>query len=800
MPSPAPSPTLALPRSRAGYRRLARRFLVGGCLAAGAVVGAQTPAEPMPPSPETAAPLAADSLAIPNETSTEIEFDAAADTAAGLQDGAAELQKVEIVGRKQKSYKNDITFGVTKSAARLKDVPQSVSTVTKELMQDQMSANTGELAKNMSGVHQSYNNDFTIRGFRTLGPGLINGLNFGGGVWVHPVTWNLERYEVLKGPASALFGHADPGGTVNMVTKKPLRENRQALSFATGSWNTTRATLDFTGPLNSGKTLLYRLNLGYENAESFRMLQGQKRLLIAPSVSFLPDDRTRVNFDLVYSATDGKLDRGQPIFGNAGGYDLTSTSTSLALGKPNDYQNLRDIYTNFSVNHQFADWLSLNASYLRYLYNEDLLEHRTDNTYGVDGDGNQIPNLMRMRTIRRLSEDVSDAVSLYAIADFDAGPTRHTATLGYDYSQAAVPEGSSASSSATGYRNAANNGVIGSYNPANKNRYLLDADGNPVPNVPYFNLGDPDYSLAQLEDYIINSRSETAPSKDFTHAVYLQDQIAFGSFKALLGLRREYYVNLVDYRTPAETWAEQDAWIPRAGLVYTMHPDWNLFASYAQGFQPQSAAEIADPERYGGPFDPKTSHSVETGVKADLFRKRLSATLTGYRIEQTNVLVNAGDAGNPDLKLPQDNLGYGVEAEAQGQVTRSLSLSANASWSHAEITDDPDPEKIGMTPASAPEWQAGLWARYNLLGGALRGVGAGLGWQFTGEQYTNNPDFKLPYFNVVDAALYYTVSRFQLSLKVNNVFDETYWSGGFDTWRIFPGKPRHYYTGVAYTF
>lgn len=712
----------------------------------------------------------------------------------------AVLQKVEIVGRKQVSYKNDVSFGATRSAARLKDVPQAVSYVTKELMQDQVAMNTGELAKNMSGVHQSYNNDFTIRGFRTLGPGLINGLGFSGGVWIHPVTWNLERYEVIKGPASALFGHADPGGTVNMVTKKPLGTERQAVSFTTGSFNTYRSTLDFTGPLNPEKTLLYRLNVGYENAESFRQLQMHKKLMVAPSVSFLPDDRTRVNVDFVYSTNDGKLDRGQPIFGNAAGYDLFSTPTSFAIAKPNDFQNHRDIYATASLNHQFTDWLSVNASYLKYKYNEDLMEHRTSNTYGVDSAGKQIPNLMQMQTIQRVGANVDDALATYAVAEFALGPTKHQAMVGYDYLQSEVPEGSSASSTASGYRNAANNGVIAKYDPKKKSNYLLDAKGNPVPNVPHFDLTNPDYRLAQIEDYIINSRTQTAPSKDFSHAVYVQDQITLGSVKALLGLRRQYYVNLVNFETPNEGWAEQFAWIPRVGLVWSALKDLNLYGTYAQGFQPQPAAQVAEPERYGGPFESKTSHLLEAGAKADLFRNRLAATFSAYHITQNNVLVNAGDAASPDRMQPQSYVGRGLELEVQGQVTPALSLNANGSWSNTEITKDEDPAKIGEEPAAAPALRGGMWARYNLLHGPLRGIGLAAGGTFTDEQNTNNVAFQLPAAQVYDAALYYNVSKFQLSLKVNNLLDETYWTGGFDSWRIFPGKPRHFYTSVAYTF
>jgi iron complex outermembrane receptor protein len=629
----------------------------------------------------------------------------------------------------------------------------------------------------------------------------LNGLSFSGGVWKRPVVWNLERVEAVKGPASALFGNADPGGTINMVTKKPLATPKQSIQFTTGSYNTYRSSLDFTGPLNEEKTLLYRLNVGYESAESFRLMQGHKNLMVAPSITFLPDDRTRVNVDFVYSRNDGKLDRGQAIFGPSSEIGLHSTPISFAIGKPNDYQNLKDMYANASVNHQFTDWLSLNASYLKYQYNEDLMEHRTSNAYGVDSAGRLLPTKMQMMTIRRFDEQVDDALAAFAAADFGFGPTRHQALLGYDYSQSVVPEGSSASSTASGYRNASNTGVIAKYVPGRKSDYLLDAQGNPVPNVPHFDLENPDYSMAQIEDYIINSRTETAPSKDFSHAVYLQDQVELGRFKALLGLRREYFVNLLGYKASDEKWVEQFAWIPRAGLVWTLNPDINLYGSYSQGFQPQSAAQMADPERFGGPFDPMTSHSFETGAKADLFKRRVSATVAAYRITRNNILVSAEDPTHPDrLKQRGQEQGHGVELEVQGRITPALSLNANGAWNKTEITEDSDPEQIGREPAHAPHLQGALWARYNFLDGALRGIGFGAGGHFVDEQNTNDPTLMLPAYSIYDAALYYNVSKFQLALKVNNLFDETHWTGGFSYNRLFPGHPRHFYTSVAYTF
>src|SRR5690606_10670615 len=250
-----------------------------------------------------------------------------------------QLQAVEIIGRKEQTYKNTSSFAGTKTETPIKFVPQAISYVTKEVIDDQQAFKTSDVLKNISGVNtfSYYNNDFTLRGFRA-GNALINGLRDATNSWAQSLLPNVERVEVIKGPASALFANTDPGGTVNTVTKKPLDVNRKSVSFATGSYNTYRLMSDFTGPMNKEKTLLYRLNLAYQNAESFRVLQGAEDMVIAPSISFIPTDRTQVNVDFVYSKTKSRLDRGQPIFGATAGTDLYSTPISFAIGKENDFE------------------------------------------------------------------------------------------------------------------------------------------------------------------------------------------------------------------------------------------------------------------------------------------------------------------------------------------------------------------------------------------------------------------------------------------------------------------------------
>ena len=303
---------------------------------------------------------------------------------------------------------------------------------------------------------------------------------------------------------------------------------------------------------------------------------------------------------------------------------------------------------------------------MKFLYEEDLLEHRTSNRYAVDADGVQIPTLMEMQTIRRKRKNYNDNITVYFVSDLKTGPLTHKLLAGYDYIQNLSPEGGS-NYNASGYRNAANNGVINTYNPANRDNYLIQ-NNRPVPNVPHFDLANPSYAISEISGYF-NVSSPQAVTKYYVSGVYVQDQISWGKIQALLAFRQEYYTDILNYQKTNAEKVEQKAFIPRFGIVYTPIEPISVYATYSQGYQPQSAGTIGDPERFGGPFDPLTSTMYEGGVKTEFLSKLLSINLAVYHIELNNILINANDPQNPDLlrQLGQQQA-RGVELDVYGQV------------------------------------------------------------------------------------------------------------------------------------
>lgn len=710
------------------------------------------------------------------------------------------LQQVEILGRKGNSYKSDYTFGATKTATYLKDVPQAVSIVTKELMADRQVEKAWEVTKMMSGVNRYSNyNDIVIRGFRSgeNQPRLINGLRAAFGYFDQPVTANLERVEVIKGPASALFGNAVPGGTINFVTKKPLAEKRSGISFSAGSFNTIRAAADFTGPLAKDSTVLFRLNAAYANAESFRNLQFGENFMLAPSFSFMPSKQTSINVDLVFSHNNSRIDRGQPVFGASASNDIFSTPISLAIAAPNDFYKVRNLQLNVGMTHEFSERLSLNVSYMKFGWDEKLLEHRTSNIFAIDGRGMEIPTKVAMQVFDRLQKLSSDNINGFFRQKVAHGIFTHTILLGYDHIQQIRPQGSS-QNVARGYRNASNTAVISTFDPANPSAYLLDEAGNPVPNVAHFDLTNVQYPIRNTDGYLF-SQTVFAPSKYMINALYLQDQIAFNNWQVLLGLRQEFYTDFTNHKLQGQTRVTQQALIPRVGIIYSVSPTINLYSTYTAGYQPQSPSTFTNPNN-GGPFDPSTSNMIEAGAKGSFFGDKLAMNISVYQIQQKNVLVTANDPVNPDLLRQRGaEQSRGFELEAVGNIMSNLSVNANYAYNEAIITRGLAAE-VGLQKANAPKHLGNVWIKYSFIQGQLSGLGFGAGMNYSSQRNTEILRLQLPSYTSFDAAAYYTMDKLRFGMNFNNVFNKRYWIAGFNHTRIFPGEPRNMMISITKLF
>lgn len=743
----------------------------------------------------------------PNPSGTHTHLDVQ------LSEELTALQEVEVIGRKESSYKNTNSFIGTKTASALKEVPQSVGYVTKELILDQGATTVNEVVKNISGVTQNSSyNDFSIRGFRATGNrnsgNLLNGMRAQTSLWKQSSLANIERVEVIKGPASALFGNAAPGGVINRVTKKPLFENKNSITVGVGSWNTLKTYGDFTGPLNPKKTLLYRLNLGYEKTDSFRDLQGSESIIAAPSFSYIPNEKTHINVDFVYQNFNGKIDRGQSVPADGNVY---STPISRSLSAANDFLKENTLNTTIALTHKFSDHISLNAIYLNSSYSEDMLEHTQANLYykqignGANAFRYADPNKVMMTANQRKRYFANNSFNTYFNFNFNTGILKHKLLVGYDYFISEQKAGSS-SISAQGYLSKDKTKVVNTYTTTAN--VLAGSVQTPTTNVPVFDLYDPIAGNAykDISKYIWKQNTLN-PYEEYSHGIYVQEQIDISIVKLLIGLRQEWFTETLNKETTKEISRQTSAFIPRVGLVVEASENINLYSTWVKGFQPQGANIQSDPDRYGGPFDYMKSELYEVGLKTEWFNKRLSATLAVFKITQENSLEQSPKAGKADWRVPVDEESNGFELDVAGQILPNFSVVANYAYTDARIVklkEEGAIKDLNVQRPSTPRHAANLWTKYIFENGSLKGLGAGIGVSYASERLgqvgRRATAASYPDYTLLNAVLYYKVKDVQLQLNVNNVLNRTYWISGYDNLRNFPGAPRNINASVTYRF
>ncbi|OXA90432.1 TonB-dependent siderophore receptor [Flavobacterium hercynium] len=724
-----------------------------------------------------------------------------------------ELQTVEIVGRSSKKYQSDYSFAATKTATLNKDIPQSISTVTKELIADKGAFYLADAVKMASGViPASYYNQYTIRGISQNEEGqIINGMRTRQYYFLQPITTNIERVEVIKGPSSATFSSVDPGGSINLVTKKPLAFDHKEITLNVGSFSTMRAALDFTGPLNQSKTLLYRINGAYQDAKSFRDLVRNKSFLISPSFSYIPNEKTAINTELIISDMTGILDRGQPIFGAVAGVtNLKQTPISLNLGAPSDFFKSKEMILTTNFAHKFNSKIGFNATYMKQTWTEDLQEHRTTNAFAVDMNNQPVTSLAMMQVVQRQQYWDIDNLSAYFNFDLKTGPLRHKLLTGYDLSSWNKTKGGG-QNAARGYL--LNDGsVASSFVPANAANYqTVTVDGVvlPKPNVSYFNLNNPTYTITSINDYTLNVRTALPVALTTTNAIYVQDQIQWEKFTFLLGLRNEWFKDITNYESNNELTVKKSALLPRIGITYAVNDQINVYTTYLEGYQPQSNTVTLMPQTgslpAGSLFEPLESDLKEVGFKGTFFNNSVSFNAAVYEINQRNILMNANDPVNPDLLVTRGaERSRGFECDIAGYITADWQINASYSYIDAEITNDRNISLIGARKQNTPKNSANLWTRYNFnADSGLKDLGVGVGMQYQSSKvpwFTR--DFTLPDFTTFDAAVYYkpNKSNMQIALNAGNLFNKTYWLGAQNYLRLFPGAPRNFSLTVTYKF
>ena len=286
----------------------------------------------------------------------------------------------------------------------------------------------------------------------------------------------------------------------------------------------------------------------------------------------------------------GILDRGQPIFGAVAGVtNLNQTPISLNLGAPSDFFKSKELILMTNFAHKFTSKIGFNAQYMKQSWTEDLQEHRTTNAFAVNINNQPVTSLAMMQFVQRQQYWNIDNLNAYFNFNFNTGAFGHKLLVGYDLSSWQKLKG--------GGQNAArgfmlkDGTVAGSFVLANAANYQTITVGGktlPRPNVSYFDLQNPQYTIRNIEDYTLNVRSALPSALTTTNAFYVQELLQWNKFILLMSLRNEWFEDITNYQAPGTLTVKKKALLPRIGLTYAVNKSINVYGTYLEGFQPQS--------------------------------------------------------------------------------------------------------------------------------------------------------------------------------------------------------------------
>ena len=620
------------------------------------------------------------------------------------------------------------------------DIPQVVNTVSDKVLEDQHATTLDEALYNVSNVVQTNTlggtqDAFVRRGFGANRDGSImtNGLRT-----VLPRSFNAatERVEVLKGPASTLYGILDPGGLINVVTKRPERTFGGSLSATSSSFGGGTGQVDVTGPID-GTRLAYRLTGEYQDEDYWRNFGNERSTFIAPSLTWFGDDAT---VTVLYSHRDYKtpFDRG--------------TIFDLNTKKAVDVDRKTRFDEPFNVTDGQSDLAQLNAEY-------------------------------RLNSQWTAKFDYSYSQDKYS--DNQARVMAYDAKTGNLTRRVDATQGSTQRMHSTRADLQGNVDIAGFYNEilpgvSYENYDLLRTDMMRCKNVKGFNIYHPVYGKlnkcttvsAADSDQTLKQESYSAYAQD---ALYLTDK-----WIAVAGMRYQYYTQYAGKGRPfnVNTDSRDEQWTPKLGLVYKLTPSVSLFANYSQTFMPQSS--IAS---YIGDLPPETSNAYELGAKFDLF-DGVTANIALFDIHKRNVLYNESVGGETIAKTAGRVRSQGVEVDLAGSLTENTNIIASYGYTDAKVLEDPD--YAGKPLPNVPRHTGSLFLTYdihNAIAGNTLTIGGG-GHGVSRRSATNGADYYLPGYFVADAfAAYKMKLQYPVTLQVNvkNLFDKTYYTSSIAT-------------------
>lgn len=721
---------------------------------------------------------------------------------------AQSLQEVVVTSSYQQQTDSSMKMGIP-----VRDTPFSIESYSNSFLSSIQTQQIADLYRYMTGLQKAGITGYSlvIRGFSTADtdrntiltdglPGLA--VRFG-----TPLTIGYDHVELLKGPASLLYGQATPGGMVNIITKKPQADTATTIS-SRGTINASDysrvlggdVAFDSTGALGSDR-LLYRVIGQISDDRYFRNSSYERNKYLLPMLTAKLGDATTATLQFEYQEIGADYEN----VGLLAPYTaVAATVAQLAsiqtvYTAPGTSRDERGTTTSLFIKHDLGGGGSLNLGV------RSVDHHDYANAFDITGFDNadKSHRTLDLRARGQWNQRTYNFADLNAVLPFDVGGIGNRVIVGTNAGK--------------------------EIDDFQRTQFCnLNSPGKPTANASC-NLGtnqytvsvyDPNFSVIPPPHAFGAGSLADNWNMEETAAAYLSDLITFNAhWKALAGVRysRDKYKVFVNKFDPTQAPYEQDyhSTVPEAGLIYEPSESWSYYVSYSESYSPvdpSSGALISQPL-----FKPTESKGEEAGVKADLDHHRISFTGAVYLIKERNVLTPY--PGGTDADCPTGSCmvqaaaarSKGVELEVSAKPTNALTLIAgytygNAVFSQSTATGPLVGHKLPNWPTNA----AHLWSRYDILNGPMRGFGAGLGVTYAGTRIADTGtaavpgEFALPSYTVVDFAVYKEFTDgLYLTLKLNNVFDKTYYQDGNITSgmvSVDAGTPRTAELDLNWTF
>jgi len=645
-------------------------------------------------------------------------------------------------------YRVPNATSATRTDTPIRDIPQSIQVVPQQVLEDQQVQRVEDALENVSGVQQTVSSlnvatSFLIRGFETTNiyrDGLRDPTNFSSGSELA----NIDRIEVLKGPAAVLYGQGELGGLVNFVTKQPLPDPFYSVEGTVGNFNLYGGAIDLTGPLNDSRTLLYRLNVSGQRSDTFIDFSEIERYQIAPVLTWQIGKNTALTFEGDYQDRRYPSVPGLPAVGTVLPNPFGELPRDRFLGDPDfNYRDIEALRVGYRFEHRFSEnWLVRNSFKATF----QSLDAKFAFPVGLQAN-NRLFDQLYAANVEPDDRRVY-AVDTNVVGKFRTGSIEHQVVFGVNFDR------------------------------SNVSRNIILARLDPI------DIFNPVYGRtpgAIRQRIITDAYSESV-------GFYIQDQISLlDNLKLVLGGRFDL-VNQKQENLVSSTTSEQDdqAFSPRVGIVYQPIQPVSLYASYSRAFNPATPGTILVS---GAAAEPERGTQYEAGIKAEFLQGRLSSTLAFYELTRSNVLTPSPTDPFASVQTGEQR-SRGVELDVAGEILPGWRVIASYAYTDAQITED-NRYEVGNQLINVPENSASLWTTYEVQTGGLKGLGFGVGLRYVGEREGDlENSFSLPSYLRTDATIYYKRNNFRAALNVNNLFDTEYFEAAQNGRAgVFPGAP-----------